>query len=308
MPRQPKTLSKPKSDKQAGPRIALLDSGVGGLSIAVPLSWQLAQQKQVSIDYLADTAYYPYGTKAQPELIRRVLAVVAAYLTKHPDCQQLIVACNTASTLCLDALRDRFALPIIGVVPALKPACASSQKPAVGLLATKATVNRHYIDELMAKFGQGKKLVKVGSQSLVNLAEHLLKDPEAPASSDTVDMLRQLNTELEPLRRAFNGGKLDTIVLGCTHFPWLKATLHSLLPSRSSQDLKFLDSTEAIIRRSLEVAGLSAAAPADLAENIQLPLPRSIAGCYFITKPSCQTSFASELFATSAHLPISSEP
>lgn len=288
---------------QTKPRIALLDSGVGGLSIAVPYSQHMVGK--VTVDYLADNGHYPYGTKAQPELIRRVLAVVAAYLAKHPDCQQLIVACNTASTLCLDALRSAYTLPIIGVVPALKPACAESEQPQVGLLATKATVARPYIDELMAKFGGGKQLIKIGSQSLVDLAERLLADPTAPADATTTALLRELHAELHPLRTALNRGEMDTIVLGCTHFPWLKATLRILLTSEADPDLKLMDSTIAIIRRSLEVAGLQAIPSEPAADEIMLPAPGAIAGCYYTTAKLTEPSYAAELFARCESLGLS---
>lgn len=318
MPQQPPNAPSGKTPA-ARPRLALLDSGVGGLSIAVPLSQRLGGA--AVIDYLADTQFYPYGTKAQPELIRRVLAVVGAYLAKHPDCQQLIVACNTASTLCLDALRGAFALPIIGVVPALKPACGASAKPKVGLLATEATVARPYIDELMADFGQGKGLVKVGSQSLVDLAERLLHDPYAPATAATSALLKSLNGELAPLRRAIHAGELDTVVLGCTHFPWLKAILAIMLnPSPSSgtstgadQPVHLLDSTCAIIRRSLELANLGAcaerdaSAEADASAELSLPPTRSIEGCYYTTHtpaPATPLAYAAGLFTRRERLGV----
>lgn len=307
-------------------RIAVLDSGVGGLSIAVPYAhWASSASSQpLTIDYLADTGYYPYGTKPKPALIRRVIALVTAYLRRHPDCQQLIIACNTASTLCLDALRQTFALPIIGVVPALKPACKASTKPTIGLLATEATVERRYIDDLMGQFGGDKSLIKVGSQSLVALAEQLLHQPSGTTAAESAQLLRAISADLEPFREPLRMGTLDTIVLGCTHFPWVQDTVRSLLPDATP--LTLLDSTAAIIRRSVELLRGSQHSgkqpepgqpepkqpepeqPELVLPELSLPQQETLPGCYYFTTAHTDnphTSDAAEIFLNRCPLPLS---
>lgn len=265
--------------------------------------------ERIIIDYIADPGFYPYGTKAQDELIPRVLKVIAAYLKRRPDGRQLIVACNTASTLCLDALRQQFALPIIGVVPALKPACAATDKPQVGLLATEATIDRAYVDALMADYGQGKALIKVGSPQLVELAEQVL----AGGSGQPIDpqIMPDISHDLEPFRQAMRRGELDTIVLGCTHFPWLKATLTSLLPD--TPPLRLLDSTVAIIRRSLDLlvepALKDAFSTKERELTLQWPTLYGLSGAYYeaegTDRGASQRNRVGRLFQHTATLDLS---
>ena len=148
-------------------RIVIFDSGVGGLSI-----YQEVVKKCPNHDYVfvSDNLAFPYGTKPEAELIERVVSVVKVVEEQYkPDL--LVVACNTASTIALPSLRSRFNFPIVGVVPAIKPAAKLTKSKVIGLLATPGTIARSYTQSLIDDFAQDCTVVKVGSSKLVGMAE-----------------------------------------------------------------------------------------------------------------------------------------
>ncbi len=213
--------------------LLVFDSGLGGLSVVEALR---AHNPRGTVAYLADSAWLPYGTKPDDVLLARIESLLIETCAKLDPCG-LVVACNTASTISLPALRARLTIPVIGTVPAIKPACEGSRSGVVGLLATPATVNRPYIDDLMARHGTGITLHRHGSAKLVLMAEAALRgatlDPEA------------VGAELAPLTDVPD---LDTIILGCTHFPLIRTALENSAPG-----INFLDSGAAIARRVSEV-------------------------------------------------------
>ncbi len=219
------------SDTHSIAPILLLDSGIGGLSIAESI---LAAGLRCPLVYVADNAWFPYGLRDEADLQARVVALMQVLVEQyHP--QLVVLACNTLSTLALPALRAQFHVPFVGVVPAIKPAAQMSRNKSIALLATPATVRRPYIDDLIAQYAADCQVLRVGSSALVEEAENLLHG-------------RALNHEriaqtLEPIRRKQANG-LDTVVLGCTHFPLLRAELDRLAPG-----LHWVDSGEAIARR-----------------------------------------------------------
>lgn len=217
------------------PRILIFDSGVGGLSIAEAIC---AQHPYCSITYASDNAAFPYGTKDEAELIERVDAVLHK-LQELSKADILVVACNTASTVALPKIRERFQLPIIGVVPAIKPAAKVSDSKVIGLLATPGTVSREYTTELINTFAKDCTVIPLGSSELVKLAEEKLR-----CSTNTVSpsFIQRLHTILEPLTHHPN---MDTVVLACTHFPLLRDELTQILPSIKH----WVDSGDAIARR-----------------------------------------------------------
>lgn len=220
---------------KAIPKIAVFDSGVGGLSVYSAIQSQLPFARYI---YCSDTANFPYGRKADCEVISAVLEMADKITRKfHPDL--LVVACNTASTVALDSLRSRFSIPIVGVVPALKPAALLSQTKIIGLLATPATIERAYTQNLIREFCQGLKVVKLGSSRLVELAEEKLSG-KAISQSD-------IATEISPL---FKTLVPDIIVLGCTHFPLLLDELKACAPQ-----VGWLDSGAAIANRVVQLVG-----------------------------------------------------
>ncbi len=209
--------------------LLVFDSGLGGLSVVQALR---ANRPDGAITYLADSAWLPYGIKPDALLLERITELLASACAAFDPCG-LVIACNTASTIALPALRDRLTIPVIGTVPAVKPACETSVSKIIGLLATPATVNRPYIEDLMARYGSGMTLHRHGSAKLVLMAEAALRG----TSPDPAE----LTTALVPLT-AVPG--LDTIILGCTHFPLLRAALEAVAPA-----VRFLDSGAAIARR-----------------------------------------------------------
>lgn len=213
--------------------LLVFDSGLGGLSVVDALRMQ---KPRGAIAYLADSAWLPYGTKPDAVLLARIESLLIETCTELDPCG-LVVACNTASTIALPALRARLSIPVIGTVPAVKPACEGSRSGVIGLLATPATVNRPYIDDLMARHGAGVTLHRHGSAKLVLMAEAALRGTALDPT-----------TVAEEIAALTKIPDLDTIILGCTHFPLIRAALEAAAPG-----LRFLDSGTAIARRVAEV-------------------------------------------------------
>ncbi|HEX5678229.1 MAG TPA: glutamate racemase [Alcanivorax sp.] len=219
----------------SGP-ILIFDSGVGGLSVVKALREQMPG---APLAYVCDNAALPYGTKPDAWLVNRIVEVCRAAVAAS-GARVLVVACNTASTLALEALRAELSVPVVGTVPAIKPAAALSRSGVIGLLATSATVTRPYTDNLIREFAGHCTLVRVAADGLVEQAERLL-------AGEPVDNT-VLDTGLAPLWRA---PPLDTVVLGCTHFPLLR----DLLDARAPRPVQWVDSGTAIARRVAQVAG-----------------------------------------------------
>ncbi len=219
----------------SGP-ILIFDSGVGGLSVVKALREQMPG---APLAYVCDNAALPYGTKADAWLVQRIVQVCRAAVATS-GARVLVVACNTASTLALEALRAAVPIPVVGTVPAIKPAAALSRSGVIGLLATSATVTRPYTDTLIHDFAGHCTVVRVAADGLVEQAERLLAGE--PVDDAVID------AGLAPLWRA---PTLDTVVLGCTHFPLLRDRLDARAPRR----VGWVDSGSAIARRVAQVAG-----------------------------------------------------
>src|SRR5690606_39454843 len=153
------------------PRILVFDSGVGGLSILREIQERLPACEFI---YASDNAAFPYGTKPEDELVERVDHVLHQLLKTYAA-DIVVVACNTASTLALPHIRSHFNQPIVGVVPAIKPAAARSRTKVIGLLATPATIARAYTQELIREHASDCMVVSVGSSELVHMAEQKLR-------------------------------------------------------------------------------------------------------------------------------------
>jgi len=219
----------------------VFDSGVGGLSIAAEIQKKIPF---ISIIYASDNAFFPYGTKGEAELIDRVEKVLGAINTAHPV-DLIVIACNTASTLTLPHCRQHFTLPIVGVVPAIKPAAQLSKTGVIGLLATPATIARPYTHDLINEYAPNSIVISLGSSELVTLAEKKLRG----------EILDELNLDriLAPFFNHPDAIKMDTVVLACTHFPLIRedilASLIRIAPASSPKDFLLIDSGEAIARR-----------------------------------------------------------
>jgi len=221
-------------------RALVFDSGVGGLSV---LDAIVDADLAVDLDYAADNAWLPYGEKSDGALVARVPALIAALVREWaPDA--VVIACNTASTIALGAVRAAVSIPVVGVVPPIKPAAAATRTGVIGLLATPATVARPYVDDLIAKFAADKIVVRFGSTALVGAAERALTG--APVDKSAVA------EAIAGLFDAPHGDHIDVVALACTHFPLLAAELAAAAPRR----VTWLDSGAAIAARLKDVAGL----------------------------------------------------
>jgi len=216
-------------------RIAVFDSGIGGLSVLSELQKILPSSEYY---YCLDNAFYPYGTKTEEELIQRLTKLLPIFV-RNCDARILVLACNTASTLALEAIRSVVNIPVVGVVPAIKPAANLSKSRVIGLLATEATVRRKYTDSLISDFAKDCELIKIGSRKLVDIAE-------AKIRGDLVS-LSEISSELAPF---FKHENLDTIVLACTHFDHLREEFEKLAP----RDIRWVSSAGAVALRTKTLA------------------------------------------------------
>jgi glutamate racemase len=221
------------------PTILVFDSGLGGLTV---FSEVLKARPDARFVYAADDAGFPYGRLSEPVLAARVLAVMERLIGLH-DPQLVVVACNTASTLVLPHLRERFSTPFVGTVPAIKPAAAATRTGYVTVLATPATVARDYTRDLIETYAGGCKVNLVGSTKLAGIAEAELSG--APVSDE------ELLAELEPCFVADGGGRTDVVALSCTHYPLLLPRLERLAP----WPVTWIDPAPAIARRVTQLIG-----------------------------------------------------
>lgn len=209
------------------PNVLIFDSGVGGLSVFQEINKRLPE---VNYYYLFDNQAYPYGELSQETLLARVEALVVK-MTQQFAIDLVVIACNTASTIVLPTLRAKLPIPVVGVVPAIKPASLLANR-AVGLIATPATVTRQYTHDLIRDFAHEKEVELLGSTRLVDIAEEKLRGRQ-------VDQ-QELAIILKPMKH-----KVDVAVLGCTHFPLLKEEIQQVL----GDEIILVDSGEAIARR-----------------------------------------------------------
>jgi glutamate racemase len=226
----------------ASPTILVFDSGLGGLTVYREVA---KARPDAHLVYAADDAFFPYGGMEASILVARVVAVMEQLIAAHhPDL--VVVACNTASTLVLPALRARFSVPFVGTVPAIKPACAASRTKLVCVLGTEATVKREYTRALIREFAKACTVTLVGSPRLAGYAEAELRGE--PVDDET------LRAEIAPCFVTEDGRRTDVVVLACTHYPLLIERLRKLAP----WPVAFLDPAPAIARRVVELVGPAA--------------------------------------------------
>jgi glutamate racemase len=227
--------------------VLVFDSGLGGLTVLREIA---RQRPDLAFSYAADDAAFPYGRLADDALVERVVTVMERLIESvKPDLA--VIACNTASTLALPALRARFSIPFVGTVPAIKPACQQSKTKRVSVLATAGTVKRDYTQALIREFGEGCKVTLVGSARLAGLAEALLRGEEVAAA--------EIKAEIEPCF-VDDGARTDAVVLACTHYPLIVDRLQTLAP----WPVAWIDPAPAIARRVsslLSVTGAVANGP-----------------------------------------------
>ena len=213
--------------------ILLFDSGVGGLTVLAELRKLLPD---APIIYAADNAGLPYGEKTEPQIAARVAGLLGRMTERlHP--RLACIACNTASTIALDAVREVLEIPIVGTVPAIKPAAAMTQTGVIGLIGTEATIRQGYVDRLEARFAADKALLRLAAPQLVAAAEALLKGEPVDTSA--------VASAVAALRAMPRGDEIDTVVLACTHFPLLETELAKAFGS----GVAFVHGAQGIARR-----------------------------------------------------------
>ena len=210
--------------------ILFFDSGVGGLSVLGPTR---ALLPDAPIVYAADSAGFPYGKRSEDELAERVPALLVR-LAKQFDPRLIVIACNTASTIALDHARAALDLPIVGTVPAIKPAAELSKTRVIGVLGTEATVRQPYVDDLAARFAADCTIIRHGSPELVELAEAKL--------AGGLVSVEEVHASVAPMVEA--GPGMDVMVLACTHFPLLADEIATAFP-----DIAQVDGAAGIARR-----------------------------------------------------------
>lgn len=227
--------------------VLFFDSGVGGLSV-----YQEVIKKYSGINsfYLFDNLCFPYGIQPDDLVVSRVVTLLSSFYQKFkPDL--IVIACNTASTVALEAVRKELNIPIVGVVPAIKPAAKVTPNGVVGLLATPATIRRSYTNHLIKEFAENKTVLKIGSTELVDIAERKLAG--LPYNETIITSVLSEWIDLD------DSQKPGSIVLGCTHFPHLRNEIQKLFPNTI-----LVDSGEAIARRVLDLLHLESTSDSSL--------------------------------------------
>ena len=204
--------------------ILFFDSGVGGLSVLQPTR---AILPNAPIVYAADNAGYPYGTKSEAELAARVPALLGRLVERFRP-RLAVIACNTASTIALDHVRAALDIPVVGTVPAIKPAAELSKSRVIGVLGTPATVRQPYVDDLAERFAADCIVIRHGSAELVDLAEAKLRGEPVP--------IQAIHDAIVPMIMQPDGEKMDVMVLACTHFPLLSDEIATAFPAIAQVD------------------------------------------------------------------------
>jgi glutamate racemase len=218
---------------EASSPILLFDSGVGGLTVYDALRKVLPDAPVI---YAADLAGLPYGTKSEAQIAARVAGLLGR-MTERWQPRLACIACNTASTIALGMVRDVLAIPVVGTVPAIKPAAALTETGTIGLVGTEATIRQRYVDDLERDFAADKRLLRIAAPALVGAAEAKLRGQAVDPA-----VIADLRTRLAAMP---GGENIDTLVLACTHFPLLSDELAAAFGAQVRQ----VDGAEGIARR-----------------------------------------------------------
>jgi glutamate racemase len=236
-------------------RVGVFDSGLGGLSILGAIQ---SAGPHFDFAYCCDNLNFPYGTKTEDDVVIAATAIAKKF-SKAINLDLLVIACNTASVVALDSIRREIPIPVVGVVPAVKPAAAASRNKFIGILATPVTIKRPYLDQLVKDHASDCKVIKCGSSKLVAIAEAKMRGMPGSYQPD----LDEIRAEIMDISNAASLG-LDQLVLGCTHFPLIASELKQVLPS----SLHLLDSGEAIAKRVMNLLS------ADVSSSVMDPANR----------------------------------
>jgi glutamate racemase len=219
--------------------IGVFDSGVGGLSVLHHIRAELPHEDLL---YVADSAYAPYGTKT-PEQIQARSLILAEFLLAQ-GAKALVVACNTATAAAASLLRERFSVPVIAMEPAVKPAVAATRSGVVGVLATSGTLKSAQFAALLENYGKDVRVLTQAGLGLVECVER--------GELDSAETRALLLKYLTPLRAE----GADTLVLGCTHYPFLRPLIESIVEG----NMALIDTGAAVarhLRRRIDDCGLT---------------------------------------------------
>lgn len=224
--------------------ILVFDSGIGGLTVLREARAIMPEHRFI---YVGDDLGFPYGDWEETALVERMIALFADFLSRYEP-QLAIVACNTASTLIMPALRERFSIPFVGTVPPIKPAAERTCSGLVTVLATPGTVSRQYTRDLIDEFATGIDVNLVGATRLARLSERYM---QGHAIDDA-----ELRAEIAPCFVERDGRRTDIVVLGCTHYPFLVNEMRK----RAPWPVDWIDPSEAIARHARSLIQPSASA------------------------------------------------
>lgn len=232
--------------------ILVFDSGIGGLTVLRELRVLMSERH---IIYVADDAGFPYGDWPDGELADRMVGLFEKLLVRfHPDL--VVIACNTLSTLVLPILRQKFDIPFVGTVPAIKPAAGRTRSGQISVLATPGTVKRDYTRNLIGEFASRVNVRLVGASRLAAMAEaYMLRQPIDEAI---------IKREIEDCFVDRLGARTDIIVLACTHYPFLTNVFRRLAP----WPVDWLDPAEAIAKRAQFLAAGNSAESSQIGDDI----------------------------------------
>ena len=218
----------------SSPRVAIFDSGIGGLTVAAAIA---ARMPHATLRYLGDTARLPYGTKSAGTVQR--YALQAARLLLREPADALVIACNTASAVAVELLQAEFALPVWGVVePGAAAAVARCSSGHIGVIGTERTIATGAYHNAIAHIAPTTQVHGLATPLLVALAEEGWF--EHPATDAVIEAY------LDSLLASPDAAALDTLVLGCTHYPVFKVAIGRLLGERLDQPIALIDSADAI--------------------------------------------------------------
>ena len=212
--------------------ILIFDSGIGGFSVLKEVTCALPH---APIIYAADYAGLPYGEKSETEIASRVPALLGRMVERYNP-RLVTIACNTACTIALSHVRAALDVPVVGTVPAVKPASLATKTGVIGLLGTQATIRQPYVDHLQAEFAADMKLLRYAAPELVHAAEAKMRGEKI-----SQDIYRNA---IAGLKEQPGGENMDVIILGCTHFPLVLEELRYIEPN-----MDFVDGAKGIARR-----------------------------------------------------------
>lgn len=218
--------------------ILVFDSGIGGLTVLREARVLMPDRNFI---YVADDAAFPYGEWEEVQLLERMVELFGRLIKKHNP-ELIVIACNTASTLAISALRDVYPdTDFVGTVPAIKPAAERTSSGLVSVLATPGTVRRQYTRDLISEYASKCHVKLIGSVKLAKLAETYMRTGYVDEESVAI--------EIEPCFYQEYGKRTDIIVLACTHYPFLVNRMRKMAP----WPVDWIDTSEAIARRALSL-------------------------------------------------------